>query len=47
MQHILEEKMGVMYTQIHIEEFCSSGGDYDPSLSGQDGLSSICPSINM
>ncbi|MCC8406885.1 MAG: hypothetical protein LN560_04690 [Rickettsia endosymbiont of Sceptobius lativentris] len=46
-QHILEEKMGVMYTQIHIEEFCSSGGDYDPSLSGQEGLSSICPFINM
>ena len=28
--------MGVMYTQIHVEAFCSSGGDYDPSLSGQE-----------
>ncbi|KJV62358.1 hypothetical protein APHACPA_1383 [Rickettsia amblyommatis str. Ac/Pa] len=26
-QHILEAKMGVMYTQIHVEAFCSSGGE--------------------
>ena len=35
--------MGCVDTLIHVEEFCSSGGNYDPSLSGQEGLSSICP----